>query len=271
MRFGISTFFYIQKPLSDIIEEAISYGIKAIEIVYEHPHIKEMDNELVRAIRDYNKDGVQFAMHAPFIEMNLGSMIREIRDISKDRMETALEMAAEMTIDSLIVHPGYTFLNRREGIKAKAFEYFIENLVKIVELGKTYGIRVCLENLYIPFCFFSNLKEFEGLHEVVPELGIAFDIGHGYIEKRLKHEHDPEGAILKDMDEAGIKHIFHIHLHNNIGIRDEHQFLKGDIDMERILKGLSDRGYEGSVIIETYDAEQYGIGAILERIKAITL
>ena len=122
----------------------------------------------------------------------------------------------------------------------------------------------------MPYFFFYNLDEFPEISRAVPGVGITLDVGHAYVTYRSKGNPDPEGAILADLGRIGIEHLFHVHLHNNTGLKDDHMFLQGHIDLKRIVAGLDRLGYRGKVIVESYDMEQFGMDAVMEKLRDLT-
>jgi sugar phosphate isomerase/epimerase len=271
MRFGFSTFFFFNLPVSSAIDRLVSGGIKVIEFVYEGPHALQTDNALLERMDGLAKDGIQFSVHAPFLEMNLGSYFEEVRRLSRERAKAAVKIASRIKGDPLVIHPGYTLMKEKLKVMDDTGRAnFIEDLNDIELFAKEQGVRVALENAQMPFFFFYDLKEFSLIHARVPQLGVTLDIGHAYLAKQQTEEVDPEGAILADVRQLGVEHLFHVHLHNNSGKKDDHRFLEGAINMERILKGLYTEGYRGKVIIETPDIAEYGFQAVLDKLKSIS-
>ncbi|OPY77769.1 MAG: endonuclease IV [Syntrophorhabdus sp. PtaU1.Bin058] len=270
MQFGFSTYFSMQKPIGQIIDEFAERGVGAIELSYELPHVLSMDESFVAKVGELRKNGIVFSMHGPFFEINLGSYIEEIRRVSKERNKKAIAMAAKIGCDPLVVHPGYSFMtNRVKELEERLRIRFIEDMLEVTAFADQQGVRIALENVHMPYFFFCDLKEFPGLQQLVPGIGMTLDLGHAYLAKRANGAGDPEGEILADIRTIGIEKVFHVHLHNNTGERDDHLFLKGDIDMKRLVHGLKDLGYNGKVIVESFEIEEYGIGPVLERLNAI--
>jgi sugar phosphate isomerase/epimerase len=270
MNFGFSAFFYVKKSAMEAVHDILSAGIDTVEIGCEVPCMSTIDDAFVSQMAALRKQGTRFSLHAPFLEINLGSFIDEIREISKKKIKSAIDMAQRIGCNPVVVHPGYTFLaGRVRQWEEQARAAFIEDLQQLVQYAKARNISIALENIHIPFCFFYDLPQFPALHQAVPEIGMALDLGHAYVTKRAKGETDPEGAILRDIKEIGPKQITHVHLHNNGGTRDDHLFLHGSMDMGRVLDGLYSEGYGGKVIVESYDAEEYGMDAVLTKLKSL--
>jgi len=271
MQFGFSTYFSMQKPIGQIIGELTEKGIRTIELSYELPHVLTMDESFIAKVSELRKNGVEFSMHGPFFEINLGSYIEEVRKISKERNKKAIVMAAKIGCDPLVIHPGYSFMTKRvKELEERLRIRFIEDLREITAFASQQGVRIALENVHMPYFFFCDLKEFPGLQQLVPGIGMTLDLGHAYLTKRANGSRDPEGEILADIRAVGIENIFHVHLHNNTGERDDHLFLKGDIDMKRLVNGLKDLGYDGKIIVESFEMEERGIEPVLERLNAIS-
>lgn len=271
MQFGFSTYFNMQKPIGQIVDELVEKGVRTIELSYELPHVLTMDEPFIVQANGLRESGVVFSMHGPFFEINLGSYIEEIRTISKERHKQAIVLAAKIGCDPLVVHPGYSFLTKRvKKLEDRLRINFIEDLREITAYAHQHGVRIALENVHMPYFFFCDLKEFPELRELAPGIGMALDLGHAYITKRTNGSKDPEGEILEDVRTIGIEKIFHVHLHNNSGERDDHQFLEGDMDMKRLVDGLKRLGYGGKVIVESFEMEQYGLEPLLERLRAIS-
>ena len=271
MQFGFSTYFCMHKPIGQIVGELAQKGVRTIELSYELPHVLAMDEPFIAQANGLREDGVTFSMHGPFFEINLGSYIEEIRAISKERHKKAIVLAAKIGCDPLVVHPGYSFLTKRvKTIEDRLRIKFIEDLREITGYARQQGVRIALENVHMPYFFFYDPGEFPELQQSAPGIGMTLDLGHAYITKRTNGSKDPEGEILADVRTIGIKNIFHVHLHNNTGEKDDHQFLEGDMDMKRLVGGLKDLGYDGKIIVESFEIEQCGIEPLLERLKSIS-
>ena len=269
MHFGVSTYFLTNDSLDGVIDSILAAGIGVVELSYEPPHLFSLDGALTDRVRRLAGDGVGFSMHGPFLEMNLGSYVDEIRRVSRERMLAALRLSARLGADLVVVHPGYSFFRKLKDYDRELKVRFIEDLCTVQEEARSLGVRVALENIFMSYFYFQELDEFAAINEAVPGIGVTLDIGHAYISKCMAKHPDPEGAIIDDVHRMGLKNLFHVHLHNNSGSRDDHDFVEGSIDMARVLKGLSDLGYDGKVVIETLDIERLGFPAVLQKLQQI--
>jgi sugar phosphate isomerase/epimerase len=266
MQFGLSTFFFPNQPLLAVVERIVGHGIETVECTYDLPQIEEMDWRFFTAVRRLQDDGITFSLHGPLFEVNIGSLFREVRAFSRERYRRAIELAAQHRFDPVVVHPGYSLLmERAEGIFKRARNVFDDDLRDLQAYAEGLGVRLALENVHMPYFFFYDLDEFSTIAGTVPGLGMTLDIGHAYLTKLQKGAGDPEGAILDDL--SGLRErLFHVHLHNNLGTKDDHLLHRGNIDLERIVKGLKDLSYGGKVILETYETDDGALGRLAETV-----
>jgi len=252
-----------------VIDSILRSGLKAIELSYEPPHLFSMDDRFAEKARQMRGDGVEFSMHGPFLEINLGSYLEEIRRLSKHRVLDAVRMAAMVGADPLVVHPGYSFFHKLPEYNCKLRDQFIEDLGVIVDEAAGLGVRIALENVHMSYFYFNEIDDFGPIRDAVPGIGMTLDVGHAYISGRMKDDATPERSIIDDVRRMGVEHLFHVHLHNNDGTRDNHDFIEGSIDMGEVLRGLNDLGYKGKVIVETLDAERFGMEPVMDKLRQV--
>lgn len=246
------------------------YGVTAVELVYDIPHFDQFNDDLIAHIKRLRNDGIRFSLHSPFLEVNLSGYFQEVRSFSRHLTEKAIDFAASAGCNPVVIHPGYTFLvDKVDKIEHEARSSMIEALASLAAFATSRGIRLGLENLQMRYFLLHDLRDFPTFRSAIPELGLVLDLGHIYIMKRRGKCADPEGAILEDIDAIGIDNVIHVHLSNNTGVGDEHGFIKGDIDLKRVVRWLRDKGYDGRFIIESTEMERLGIPAVLEKIKEI--
>ena len=269
MFFGFSTYFLTNDSLSGVIDRILESGFRVIELSYEPPHLFDYNDGLIEKIDRLRAEGVAFSMHGPFLETNLGSYLDEIMRLSRKRASACLKLSARIGADPVVLHPGYSFFRKLKEFDAGLRDRFLNELKGIAAEARDLGVQVALENVFMSYFYFQNLDEFNGIVEAAPGIGVALDIGHAFISKRAAKDPDPEGSILEDVRRMGIEHLFHVHLHNNDGTRDDHDFNEGSIDMARVLSGLNDLGYTGKVVVETLDAERLGFGPVIRKLEEI--
>lgn len=270
MEFGFSAFFFVKKGLLEAIERIVDLGVSVVEITYDLPHIDDIRGDFFDRLRLFQSRGISFSLHGPLFEVNIGSVFKELRDLSMERYRKAIDMASGTGIGPVVVHPGYSLLmEKSDRVVNAARKNFIEDLKRLADYADNRNVPLALENVHMPFFFFHDLDEFTDIRRQVGDIGITLDIGHAYITKRQKNIDDPEGSIIEDIRKTGIDHIRHVHLHNNEGINDDHLFIDGSIDLNRVLVCLRELGYSGKVVIESYDMARHGVEEIKNRLEKL--
>jgi sugar phosphate isomerase/epimerase len=272
MDFGFSTFFFMQQSLRDAVEKVLATGLKVIELTHDLPHLAQIDGAFMTYLETLRNQGVRFSLHGPLFEVNLGSVFPGVRSLSRQRMLDAVDMAHKAHCDPLVIHPGYSLLvGKARNIVEEAREYFLTDLAEVVEYAGVRGVRTVLENVHMPYFFLYDTSDFQAIASKVPGIGMALDVGHAYITKRQMGDRDPEGSILEDVQRLGIENVRHVHIHNNFGLKDDHLLTEGAIDLKRVLLGLKAFGYNGKVIVESYDMTGASPRSIAERILGLVV
>lgn len=210
-------------------------------------------------------------MHAPYPVMIAGRDSQNAY-MRQNVIPKSLAIAAYLGIEWVVVHP--IKLQYSYGIKKEREENiaFFQSLIPLME---QYQVKVCLENLYegvgkritegvcsMPedaVYYIDTLNEMAG-REI---FGFCLDTGH----LQLAHR-DPYEYILT----VG-KRIKALHLHENDGIGDQHQMpysfgnLAGDgQDWNRVLQGLKEISFDGTLSFETYPCMNSFPDALAEQV-----
>ncbi|HID27733.1 MAG TPA: sugar phosphate isomerase/epimerase, partial [Methanosarcinales archaeon] len=140
-------------------------------------------------------------------------------------------------------------------------EPYGKSLREISEIARKKNIKIALENARTNPYFLLELLEYLGNPD---NIGIAYDLGHANIQLGNKE-------VIPFIERAKEK-IFHIHLHDNNGVYDEHKIPgQGIIDYPQVIEKLKNfKGYgilELSWSIET----DYAIRKSLENLKKFGL
>ncbi len=227
---------YCMEPFEEVLD-MISPHFEGWEFLAENKH--SWDN------RDYLKDvlsttDIQIQLHAPFNDINIASMNPRIAEASILEIEHTFQLAVMLDSDMVTVHPGiYSPIGKYwDGAKNRAHD----SLKRISILAKEYDVTCALENM-------PNLEVTMGvtpdeIERFINASGLSFclDVGHAYTSGLLDE--------FLDMDMVPVN----LHLHDNIGGRDEHRTLgDGEIEFESLMKKL-DR-YKGNHVLECRSIE----------------
>ena len=90
-----------------------------------------------------------------------------------------------------------------------------------------------------------DIKQFSYIVHNIPDLIVLLDVGHAFIEGGMKR--------IKNYIDTFENKIFHIHLHDNHGLEDEHlPFGAGNIDFKKVVQWLKEINYDKTITFEVF-------------------
>lgn len=158
-----------------------------------------------------------------------------------------VEACGKWGIPNLVVHSGYLPNISRE----ENFELNKKFFMALLERAEEYGVNILVENfnkMYKEGVYWvDNATDLLEMIELVnhPLFHAVFDVGHANLQP------------MKQSDEIAIlgKHLYALHIHDNNGLKDRHMPLyTGTIDIDDVMKGLLDIGYNGYFTFEVGNA-----------------
>ncbi len=188
-------------------------------------------------------------LHAPFSDLNIGSYREDVRSFSVETLRRNIGIAADLGIEHVTVHPG-VFSPHTFGMRDFVISQTNRSLRELSPVVRDRGIAVSLENMprigiTVGHTPDELLRMIEGT-----EIGICLDLGHANTTGNIS-------AFLELLPD-----IRNIHIHDNMGERDEHLPLgEGNIDFEGILKTLSS-GYSHGLVIEAEESIDSGVRSL---------
>ncbi|AGI47032.1 Sugar phosphate isomerase/epimerase [Thermoplasmatales archaeon BRNA1] len=218
--------------------ESISKDFSHWEIFSEADHmVQKVSGGFADRAEMYK---MTFSIHTDISCVNIAAVNERMREASVMEIVSEMEAAVEMGIDTLTVHPGIINL-AVSGTRDRSVRSAKNSARFISRAANEYGLRVCMENMpNVPMLIGTSVEE---LQEIVDgtDLGVTFDIGHA----------NTLGMIDSMIDTFGDR-IGNVHIHDNLGKRDDHLTLgEGNIDFLPIIRRLS--RYKGRYIIESLD------------------
>ena len=170
------------------------------------------------------KDIKGLSLHGPFLELVPASLDCEIRKVTKNRFTTAYDIASRLKVKNLVLHSGFI-------PKTYTPDVWLENSISFWQdfLSDKHGqdIEIHIENVYE-----EDYSLMRKLIDAVanPKFSMCLDIGHVNTNSSRSLE-----VWIKELKDR----IGYVHLHNNQGVRDDHNGLwKGTIDMVKVLDNL---------------------------------
>lgn len=242
----------------DFAKRSVQAGINGFEVVfydsYLSPKVHKEYLDLVYRIK--TELDVGFTVHAPVLDIHLGSLNQKIREIAQAEIKASLDFARDIGASLVVVHPAPAILSMPAGEWCKqnyeslreATEKSIQqesNVLRSLKDLADYAPDILLgvENLIFPHELYRSPKEIQELLEKVnrSNVGFTFDVGHAQISG-----HNPTDFINVLGDQ-----LYHVHLHDNNGVIDEHLPLgQGIIDYVGIIQSLKQNDYLGVVNLE---------------------
>lgn len=126
-------------------------------------------------------------------------------------------------------------------VKSSVLEEKKTALRGLVDYGRQHKVIISLENLS------ENAADFEAVLNVIPDLAITLDVGHG----QLLTQTNTSFEIIERLGSS----IKHLHLHDNrggSGVQDDLHLGIGEgiVDFPGIMKALVTGGYDGTMTLE---------------------
>jgi sugar phosphate isomerase/epimerase len=251
MHIGVSTLTYLHLDYRAAVSRLAELGVKVIELFYDYPHFdleKMRSDDSAHLRRLVERYGITWTLHTPCFDLNPASANLGARMAALTQYQHAIRFAAEIGIREVVVHSGH-----RSDPKIppeQAFQWGADTLRRTSEASERAGVRLAVENTgYGAFGFIQSPRTLVDLVSSIDSdlAGITLDTGHAVLEGFA-----PEEAVRVFGDR-----LTHIHVHGNSGTADDHFPLgKGVINHVPTLKALRDRGFQGFLILETYQTEQ---------------
>ena len=220
------------------------HGYTGWEIVQEGSQCLNSKN--IQNLKNiYETTGLELSLHLPFSDMNLAGLNESIRLEVIRQMKHYITLASNY-INLAVIHPGYL---SAFGVQVPQAAYLtnLASIREICDFAADFGILVAVENMPdLPSIFgkypdeMLEMLESIGSHNV----GFTFDVGHANTV-----------GLVNDFLDLLSDRISHVHIHDNMGKKDEHLPLgKGSIDWKLVMEKLS--GYQGIFVTEMGSVEE---------------
>lgn len=251
------TWFRPQQHDYEYAKRAMKAGLNGFEAAYRASYLApEVQQEYVDCLQRIKVElGASFAVHSPANDVNLGSLNSRVREASFEEIKESIDFTHAIGASILVVHPTPGILGMPEGKwsreehppkrEADALARQEEFMVRAVKDLADYApdILLCLENLVYPHEIYRSPEDMVELIKRVnrSNVGVTLDVGHAAV-----CSHKPADFFHLLQDE-----IFHVHLHDNDGVIDQHLPLgQGTIDYVDVVQSLKRMDYQGVVNLE---------------------
>jgi sugar phosphate isomerase/epimerase len=260
MKYGAMNFPI--KPLLREIEEIGKIGFDYVELTMDPPEatpqkILVQKHSIQEALHRY---GMGIMGHLPTFVWT-SDLYESLRKASLQENFEALEAAAELGIEKVVLHPAYiTGLGKFLIDRVKG--YAMESIESILKKAVNLNITLCIENMFPQAHFLFQPYEFQSVFEAFPEIRLTLDIGHANL------------GGGKNKSSEFIHHygyrIGHVHANDNFGKEDSHLPIgAGIIDFEKILKEIKETQYDETITLEVFSKDRDYLKISKEKIKYI--
>ncbi len=215
MKIYLSSLAGILRPLRSFLLRAVELGFNNVEIIDEWGHKLngKRRRELLELKRSYS---LNYVVHAPYDGINISTPQRSLRKAALKLIEASMQSAQYLDARLIVLHSG--FRSPLDFIKPKTtWNIFLGVLKEIDRLANDLDIYVGVENMPSGgFALIESCDEALMLIEEIQALeriGLTLDVGHS----NTVGTYEARNYLLKASD-----HLFHLHVHDNNGKKDEH-------------------------------------------------
>jgi sugar phosphate isomerase/epimerase len=249
---SLPEFGLLTDPLESVPHEIIVFhklGFDYVEIGIEEP--EATPNILTRQkdeILDSLSRNGMFALGHTAYWVGFGSCHEKVRRGWIEEAKDMVHVASELKIELLNFH--FYGGHGRVGATEESRELFLQNFVdamrELTQFAATEKVELMLENAPPEKgASLESIEYFSHVMKAVPALRFHLDVGHAFIENRMKG--------VRDYINAFGDRLVHVHMHDNHGKQDEHLPLRmGKIDFRKVVKFLKQADYERTITFEVF-------------------
>lgn len=243
MEIAASTLHLLDSPLEDILEKLVRLDVKNIELADSGNHSLN-PKRVERLLELRSSYELNFSVHAPYADTNLSADDDLIREWVLKRIRASIRFASDIEAKNIVLHPGWTTATERF-MRGRSWDLNIRSLRWLQRYAGDYGVECLLENVPNPTPYLlvtvDDFRIFDD--EMAPPINYVLDVGHAHLQ----------GEVFDFIDSFDSK-IKHVHVSDNEGVQDQHLPIgQGTIDWESVIKALKKKGYDGWLVVESYE------------------
>lgn len=247
MKTALSAFIYLNYPLDEAIRHIAAAGYDGVDIWGGRPHayrrdLTPADTARLSALLASLGLGVASFIPAQFrYPTCLCSNNEVVRRDSVDYINDSLETASQLGAPVVSVCPGHTLFGQTV---ADGWQRLVDSLSTICVRAMQYGIRIAIEpaDRYETDLLATTSDAMRLVRQIgAPNLGVVLDTGHAHVTG------ESFATALAAMGDR----LFHVHIDDNSGQRDQH-LIPGDgtIDLRDFIARVRSAGYTGYMSAE---------------------
>jgi sugar phosphate isomerase/epimerase len=248
-KFGLLT-----SPIESVPDEIVIFhrlGFDYAEIGIEEPNatpqiLMRQKDEILSSL---SLNGM-FAIGHTAYWVGFGSSHEKVRRGWIEEAKDMIHAASELKIELLNFHyyGRHGMIGRTGQSKNTFLRNFTDAMKELTQFAATRKVNLMLENAppenRAPL---ESIECFSYVMKSVPALSFHLDVGHAFIENRMRG--------VRDYIDAFGDRLAHVHMHDNHGKQDEHLPLgKGKIDAREVIRLLKEVNYDRTITFEVFSS-----------------
>lgn len=270
MNISISSFVYLNYPLHEAIKRIAEFGYQGVEIWGGRPHAyrQDLSGREIEALKGLiEEEGLDVSGFIPAqfgYPTNLCIANEQVRQDSIAYLQEEIRVAATFGAPLVSLCPGHRVYGQS---KEDGWERLKDSIRTLSASAVQQGVRLAIEpaDRYETDVVQTTDDVLRLLQELELEnVGVVLDTGHAYVVG------EELSQVVRELGEV----LFHIHIDDNHGQRDEHLIPgDGEIDFLPFLEALEGVGYSGYLVAElgfgyTIDPDQ-AVQDTMERLRGL--
>jgi L-ribulose-5-phosphate 3-epimerase len=182
--FGINTYSYIwSMRAADCVRHLAATGCRQFELMIHPPHLPldGFDSAARRELRLLLRDAgaTVTALNMPSLDHNLASPLARIRDVSIGMFNDAIDLAADIGAERLIVVPGRMNPLFPPPVTERV-QWITDSVATLLPRADARGVGLAIENIpFAPFPDAKSLGDFvRGFNS--PAIGVCYDVANAH-------------------------------------------------------------------------------------------
>ncbi len=241
---AVSSMFFHEYTTPEIFSHVEASGLDGIEYWIETPDfwLRNLPVDEITACQNQHPAIRSLTLHAPILDLNPCSINPDVADVSIKHAVRSIEIAGQLGISVLTLHPGRRTAKRPVG--AADFARFEKYLAAIRKTAAKKSVKVCMENMEPAvnslICSPDRMRE---LLDREPWLFFTLDVAHALVRSPAEPQHY--------IDLCGDR-LVNVHM-SRVDGKTQHLPLDSSPVMAGVMLALKEAGYTGPLTLEIDD------------------
>jgi len=215
----------------------------SVELYFSTSYVDHITDDELRSVRDEMDWGGTLSIHGPFLDLSPGALDTKIAAASLERYIQTMEWSKILRPDVVVFHSGYEKWKYAGNVPIW-LEQSLKTWRAVMPAAEAAGAKVAIENIVDAEPDHLRLLADEMAH---PLFGLCLDVGHRELFSSLSTAEWVTGMG---------RHIFELHLHDNLGVNDDHMPVgDGKIDFKGLFGRLRETGLDPVYTLEAHSPE----------------